>query len=186
MYGAIGTSAEITLLATQFLPAQVALATQHGLNAQIYASEVLGLAFAFGNESGNTAFSTAFGPTSPGLPDSSVGDSKFAAVAANVIFGSASTANLVNVMENWVANWKAFYGSNGIPGILNASSDQVDLAARGAAWGDAVGVALANDLGPLKAQATNFLMDAAQGIASYSASLIGQPAHHPFQGELLT
>ena len=41
-----------------------------------------------------------------------------------------------------------------------------------------------NDLGPLKAQATNFLMDAAEGIANYSMSLVGQPAHHPFQGEI--
>lgn len=63
---------------------------------------------------------------------------------------------------------------------------QVDLAARGAAWGDAVGIALDNDLGPLKLQAANFLMDAAQGIADYSTSLVGQPLHHPFQGEVLT
>ena len=50
MYGAVGTSAEITLLASQFLPAQVALAIQNGLNPLVYASEALGLAFAFGNE----------------------------------------------------------------------------------------------------------------------------------------
>jgi hypothetical protein len=84
------------------------------------------------------------------------------------------------------ANWKALYSSNGLPGTSNANPDQIDLALRGVAWGDAVGVALANDLGPLKAQATNFLMDAAQGIPSYGASLVGQPVHHPFQGELLT
>jgi hypothetical protein len=32
-------------------------------------------------------------------------------------------------------------------------------------WGDAVGLGLAKDYGPLKAQATNFLMDSAEGIA---------------------
>ena len=42
MYGAVGTSAEITLLATQFLPPQVAVATQLGLNTQVYACEALG------------------------------------------------------------------------------------------------------------------------------------------------
>jgi hypothetical protein len=63
-------------------------------------------------------------------------------------------------------------------------SDQIDLAARGAAWGDAVGVALANHLGPLYGQATNFLEDAAQGTAVYSASLASQPTHSPFQGEV--
>jgi hypothetical protein len=87
-------------------------------------------------------------------------------------------------MEGYVANWKAFYGSNGLPGTTNPSADQIDLAARGAAWGDAVGFALADNFGPLKAQATNFLMDAAEGIANYSMSLVGQPAHHPFQGEV--
>jgi len=34
---------------------------------------------------------------------------------------------------------------------------------------------LANDLGPLSGQAANFLEDAAQGTAVYSASLSSQP-----------
>jgi hypothetical protein len=54
------------------------------------------------------------------------------------------------------------------------------LAAR--PWGDAVGVALANNLGPLNAQAINFLEDAAQGTAIYLAALSSQPNHAPFQG----
>jgi hypothetical protein len=178
MYGAVGTSAEITLLTTQFLPPQAAFATQHGLNPQVYASEALGLAFAFGNETGSTAFASAFGPSNPAMPDSTAGDLAFAAAAATAIFGAASTANLVKAMDTWVADWKAFYSSNAIPGI----SAQFDLAARGTAWGDAVGVALANNLGPLSGQATNFLADAAQGTAVYSASLASQPTHAPFQG----
>jgi hypothetical protein len=52
----------------------------------------------------------------------------------------------------------------------------------GAAWGDAVGIALANNLGPLVGQTTNFLEDAAQGTAIYSASLASQPNPTPFQG----
>jgi hypothetical protein len=43
-----------------------------------------------------------------------------------------------------------------------------------------VGVALANNLGPLNGQVINFLEDAAQGTAVYGASLVGQPAAHPF------
>ena len=184
MYGAVGTSAETTLLATQFLPPQVAVATQLGLNSQVYACEALGLALAFGNETGGTAFADAFGPSNSTMPNSTAGDLAFATAAATAIFGSASTINLINVMDAWVTNWKAFYTSNGLPGIANATAAQIDLAARGAAWGDAVGVGLADNLGPLKALATNFLMDAAEGIASYSMSLVGQPAHHPFQGEI--
>ena len=52
------------------------------------------------------------------------------------------------------------------------STAQIDLAARGAAWGDAVGVALANDLGPLKGEGINFFLDAAQG----AVQLIGVAA----------
>jgi hypothetical protein len=177
MYGTVGTSAEVTLLATQFLPAQVASATSHGFNPLVYASEALGLAFAFGNEAGSTGFATAFGPSHAGMPSSTAGDAAFAAAASAAIFGAASTPNLVNALDNFVTNWKAFYTSHGIPGIVNATAAQVDLAARGAAWGDAVGVALDNNLGPLKGQATNFLDDAAQGTAVYSASLASQPNH---------
>ena len=179
MYGAVGTSAEVTLLATQFLPPQVAFAAQHGFNAQVYASEALGLALAFRNETGSTGFADAFGPLNPTMPNSTAGDLAFATTAARAIFGPSSTANLVNVMDTWVTNWKAFYTNNGIPGISNPSAAQVDLAARGAAWGDAVGTALANDLGPLGDQAINFLEAAAHGIAIYSASLTSQPQGSP-------
>jgi phospholipase/lecithinase/hemolysin len=186
MYGLVGSAAEVDFLTNGFLPAQVANAVQNGFNPLVYATEALGLAFSFGNETGSIAFGITFGPSNAAMPNSTGGDGAFAAAASLAIFGSASTANLVNAIQAFVANWKAFYSSNGLPGLSNATADQIDLAARGAAWGDAVGVALANDLGPLKAQATNFLMDAAQGIATYSASLVGQPAHHLFQGELIT
>lgn len=182
MYSAAGTSAEVTLLTTQVLPPQVALATQNGLNPQVYASETLGLTFAFGNETGSTSFAVAFGPSNPAMPNSTAGDTAFAAAAATAIFASASTPNITNAVETWVANWKAFYTSNGIPGIASPSSDQIDLAARGTTWGDTVGTALNNHLGPLIGQVTNFLENAAQGTAIYSTSLVNQPTHAPFQG----
>ena len=185
MYGAVGTSAEVTALATQFLPAQVENATKYGFNPLVYATEALGLVFAFNNETGSTAFATGYGPSNATMPNSTAGDLAFAAAASNGIFGAASTSTLVNAINNYVSNWKAFYSNNGIPGISNRSADQVDLAARGAAWGDAVGLGLANNLGSLQAQATEFLMDAAQGNAMYSELLVGQPHHSPFQGEIL-
>jgi len=83
-------------------------------------------------------------------------------------------------MQTFVSNWKAFYTPNGIPGNATPTADQIDLAARGAAWGDMTGIALANNLGPLSGQVINFLDDAAQGTAIYGASLVGQPAHQPF------
>jgi len=45
-----------------------------------------------------------------------------------------------------------------------------------------VGVALANNLGPLNGQTVNFLEDAAQGAAVYGTSLASQPNHAAFQG----
>ena len=186
MYGAVGTSAEVTLLATQFLPGQVATAIANGFNPQVYASEALGLAFAFGNETGGMAFANSFGPSNVAMPNTTAGDLAFAAAASVAVFGSASTANLVNVLDGFVANWKSFYTSNGVPGLSHVSATQIDLAARGAAWGDAVGVALANNLGPLSGQTTNFLEDAAQGTATYSAGLASQPNHAPFQGSTVS
>jgi hypothetical protein len=79
MYGAVGTSDEITKLVTQFLPPQVSNALQNNLNPQVYACEALGLAFAFANETGGTGFATAFGPSAQGLPATPAGDAAFAA-----------------------------------------------------------------------------------------------------------
>ena len=187
MYGAVGTSAEVTNLVTQFLPAQVNVAMQYGFNPTVYASEAMGLAFAFQDENGGTGFANNYGPSNGMMPNTAGGDAAFAAAASNAVFGTASTPNLIDAIAHWTANWKAFYSSHGIPGISNASAEQIDLAARGAAWGDAVGTALTDPVGAvLHSQVTNFLEDAAQGTAMYSASLVGQPAHAPFQGEMST
>jgi hypothetical protein len=175
MYGAAGTSDEIIQLVAQFLPGQAEHAINSGLDPLVYASEALGLAFAFSNENGSTAFAANFGPTNSTMPNTVAGDAVFAQAAANTIFGSASTNNLANAIDGWVSNWKAFYSVHGVPGISDASAAQIDLAARGAAWGDAVGVALANNLGPLKGEVINFFLAAAEGTVLNLASLIGQP-----------
>ena len=185
MYGAMGTSTEVTALATQFLPPQVANALSHGFNPQVYASEALGLVFAFNNENGSTGFANNFGPSHAGTPNTVAGDAAFTTAASTAIFGTGATATLVNAIQNYEANWKAFYTANGIPGFAQPTADQVDLAARGAAWGDAVGLALANNLGPIPGQVTNFLIDAAQGTAVYSTSLASQPIAVPFTIQLV-
>jgi hypothetical protein len=186
MYAAVGSSDEITKLVTTFLPAQVENAINNGLNPQVYACEVLGLAFAAANENGGTAFATFFGPSNPSMPNTVAGDAAFASSASNTIFGSAATANTPGAIAGFVDVWKAFYTSSGIPGIAHPTADQIDLVARGAAWGDAVGVALANNLGPLPGQVINFLEDAAQnsghGEVMYGASLASQRTAAPFEG----
>jgi hypothetical protein len=104
MYGMTGSSNEITSLATQFLPPQIANANHFGFNPQVYASEALGLLFAFGNETGSTAFADNSGPSHPGTPNSVDGDNAFSVLAATTIFGSASRPNLVNAIEGYVTN----------------------------------------------------------------------------------
>ena len=116
MYGAVGTSGEVTMLATQFLPPQVANALKYGFNPQVYATEALGLVFAFNDENGSSAFAGNFGPSHAGMSNSAAGDAAFAAAASTAIFGSASTTTLVNAIQTYVSNWKAFYSSYGIPG----------------------------------------------------------------------
>ena len=147
---------------------------------------MLGLAFAAANENGGTAFATFFGPSNPSMPNTVAGDAAFASSASNTIFGSAATANTPGAIAGFVDVWKAFYTSSGIPGIAHPTADQIDLVARGAAWGDAVGVALANNLGPLPGQVINFLEDAAQnsghGEVMYGASLASQRTAAPFEG----
>jgi hypothetical protein len=181
----VESAAEITSLVTNFLPAQVQNAMVNGYNPQIYACEALGLVFAFGNETGSTAFANNYGPSNAAMPNTTAGDAAFAAAAASLIFGSAETAYTVPAIEQWVANWEAFYTAHGIAvgGVSsNPTAQQIDLAARGAAWGDAIGLALFDNLGPFPGQVTNFLEDAAQGTAIYSASLLSQPTAAPFQG----
>jgi hypothetical protein len=174
MYGAVGSAAEVAKLANEFLPGQVVNAVGTGLNPLAYVAQALGLAFAFSNENGATTFANNFGPSNSAMPNTTAGDAAFAAAAASSIFGTASTANLVNAIDGYVTNWKSFYTSNGVVGIADATPAQIDLAARGAAWGDAVGLALANGVGPLQGQVVNFLDDAAAGSATYSASLSNQ------------
>jgi hypothetical protein len=174
MYNAVGSSSEVDLLTNTFLPPQIQNALAHGYNPLVYATETLGLALAFGNETGNTKFADTFG---------SVPDASYGTVAANAIFSAAATPNLANAIDQYLNNWKTFYSANGVLGDFNPST--IELAAKGAAWGDAVGVALDNNLGTLKAGTMNFLMDAAENIALYSQPLSSQPLHHPFQGEPL-
>jgi hypothetical protein len=78
-------------------------------------------------------------------------------------------------MKTFVSNWAAFYTSVGIPGNATPTAAQIDLAARGAAWGDVVGVALANNIGALNGQVINFR---ARGRRLW-ASLVDQPPAHP-------
>ncbi len=182
MYGVTGTSAEITSLVTNFLPGQLAYASQAGLDPVVFACLETALVFAFSNETGATTFANNYGPSNAAMPATAAGDAAFAAAATNAIFGSAQTANTAPAILGYVTWLEGFFTANGIVGVQNPTADQIDLAARAGAWGEGVAIALENNLGALPGQVTNFLEDAAQGTAIYSASLSSQPTAAPFQG----
>ena len=97
-------------------------------------------------------------------------------------FSARTTVNLVSVLQELRFQLGGVLTADGYSWSIDSTAAQLDLRPAGAAWGDMVGVALAINLGPLNGQTVNFLEDAAQGTAVYGASLIGQPAHQPFQG----
>jgi hypothetical protein len=186
MYGSVGSSTEITTLTTQFLPSQIAYAMQSGFDPQVFACQQLGLVFAFGNESGSTAFADHFGPSNTAMPATAAGDAAFATAAANAVFGSAQTANTASAILGYVTFLEGFFATHGIVGVQNPTAAQIDLAARAGAWGDAVAIALGDNLGPLAGQTINFLKDAAHGTAVYSAPLSSQPNAAAFLGTAST
>ena len=168
------------------LPVQVATAIQNGSNPVIAASEALGLQFAFADENGGTGFANIYGPSNAAMPATTAGDTAFAAAAASTVFGSSAAANGAGKYSGYVTSFEAFYTANGISGITNPSAEQIDLAARGAAWGEAIGTALVNKPWPLRWRDGELPRGRRQGTAIYSASLSSQPTAASFQGGVVT
>jgi hypothetical protein len=125
MLGATPSIAELTNLTQVFLPPQIQLASLNNFNPTVFAAEALGKGLA--SLPGFAAF-TALGPT------------QFAQ-AVSIATGDNAAAIL-----NFVNNWIAFYTK--FPVALQGLT--ITQASYGAAFGDAVGVALLNPtpLGP--------------------------------------
>jgi hypothetical protein len=170
MFGVTDNTTELTKLATQFLPAQVANAVANGFNPTVYAAEALGLAVAGGNGTSN-AFATDFG---------SLPVSQFASEVASL------TGINSGAIQGFVQNWINFYTAN--PSATFGLS--VTLASYGAAFGDAVGAALLNPtvngtLALLVSEEQNALIDNAEGRYQPGIALSAEPSHIPLQGEAL-
>jgi hypothetical protein len=163
MFGVTDTVAELTKLSTQFLPPQVHNALVNGYNPTVYAAEALGLALAGGNGTSN-AFATNFG---------SLSESQFALAVA-------SLTNLnTQAIQGWVNNWTTFYTAHPPAGGLS-----VQLAAYGAAFGDAVGTALINSFGAhVQDEVSNALIDNAEGSYVVGVEISALPRHQELQGE---
>jgi hypothetical protein len=168
MFGVTDNVSELAKLATQFLPPQVTHAVADGFNPTVYAAEVCGLALAGGNGTSN-AFAADF---------SSLSVSQFASEVASLT-GVNSTA-----IQGFAQNWENFYTAN--PSATFGLS--VTLASYGAAFGDAVGVALLNpsvngSLALLDSEVQNALIDNAEGLYQVGIPLSEEQPHNPLQGE---
>jgi hypothetical protein len=159
------TSGTLTYLATQFLPAQIAVAEAHGLNPTVYAAEALGLAMA-----GNQFFNANYGPGFPSF-------------ATLVGFDTGVSAAAIS---GWFNNWEAFYAGAGANAHAGLTLDQ---AAAGATFGDAVGAGLLTSNpqdarwdANLWGRVANTLINTAEGITGEPQD--GYYFHRPLQGEL--
>jgi hypothetical protein len=180
MAGATPSIEELSNISTNFLPAQVAHAVKFGFNPTVYAAETVGLALA-----GGASFNANF----VGL-----GTSEFVAAVAN------NTGVNTGAIGTWLANWTAFYTAN--PDATFGLT--IAQAARGATFGDAVGVALLNPtsanlqtvfsttFGPnspqfepntVKGVIANALIDIAEGSYKAGVPLGSLPPHLLLEGE---
>jgi hypothetical protein len=158
MDGVTPTSAALTA-STAAMATYVNYAATHPVIPIVYEAEAFGLAYG----EASATFAANFGPSNAALPNTVAGDNAFAIAAVNAIFGAAATTNLSNQMIQWVHNWTAFYTANPAASGFGsaATAAQIDLAARAAAFGDGLGVAI-DPVGIIQSQVINFLNQAAE------------------------
>jgi hypothetical protein len=180
MAGVTPSIAELTNISTNFLPTQVDNAVKSGLNPTVYATEAVGLALA-----GGASFNANF---------VSLSTSDFVTAVAN------NTGVNTGAIANFLANWTAFYTAN--PDATFGLT--IAQAARGATFGDSVGVALLNPtsanlqtvfsttFGPnapqfepntIKGLVANALILNAEGLYQAGVPLGTLPPHLTLEGE---
>jgi hypothetical protein len=163
MLGITPSVTELTKLTRGFLPGQVQDAVTNNFNPTVFAAEALGKGLA-----DQTAFQT------------------FTSLSVSEFAKTVSTATGVNAsaIQGFVQNWVTFYTAH--PDALQDLT--ITQASYGAAFGDAVGVALLNPtvnatLALLVSEEQNALIDNAEGLYQVGIPLIEEPPHLPLQGE---
>jgi aryl-phospho-beta-D-glucosidase BglC (GH1 family) len=131
-YGAAPSATELNIL-VGFTTSQYAYGQQIGVaDPVVYAYQALGAALA----STGTHFQSTFGPSNPAYPASTAGDAKFAADAYTSVFGHPGSPAQVQVFVNQVHFFEGLYTAAGVYG----SASNIDLLARGAAYGQMLGL----------------------------------------------
>jgi hypothetical protein len=154
MYGVSPSSTELTHL-VQFDSAQYLYG--HNIGVQdplVYVYQTLGQALAEGSDTGSTAFKSSWGPAAI------ASDATFAAQAYVNVFGSQGSAAQIQVFVNQINYFKSIYTASG---DFGADSGRIDLLARGAVYGQMLGVE--NESNP----ATTHSMHAVAGSSADAA-----------------
>lgn len=132
-YGAVPSPTEINVL-NQFTTMQYAYGQQIGvLDPTLYAYQALGVALA----STAAQFQSNFGPFNPTYPVSAAGDLQFATDAYASLFGHAANAAVVQQFVDQLNYFENLYAAAGVFG----SGSNIDLLARGAIYGQMIGIA---------------------------------------------
>ena len=123
----------------QFTQAQFAYGQQIGVqDAAVYAFEALGVALASGGQ-----FQNKFGPSNSMYPGSAAGDAQFVTDAYTSVFGHTGTAAQVQHFIDQLNFVETLYTAAGIFG----SASNIDLLARGAIYGQMLGIEHEGGLG---------------------------------------
>jgi hypothetical protein len=131
-YGAVPSATEVNVL-VQFTTMQYAYGQQIGvLDPALYAYQSLGVALA----STAPQFQNIFGPLNPTYPASPVGDAQFATDAYASVFGHPGTSAQIQVFVSQLSFFENLYTAAGVFGNAN----NIDLLARGAIYGQMLGV----------------------------------------------
>jgi hypothetical protein len=132
-YGSAPSAGELNVL-VQFVNAQYVYGQQIGvMDPAVYAYQSLGVALA----STATQFQNTFGPSNPTYPASPAGDTQFATDAYASVFGHPAGPAQIQQFVAQLNFFETLYTSAGGFG----SPTKIDLLARGAVYGQMLGIA---------------------------------------------
>jgi hypothetical protein len=159
MYGVAPSSAELFTLkqfdALQSLYGQAV----HVQDPTVYVYQALGEALADGSDTGATTFKTTWGPAA--IPS----DATFATQAYLNVFGVQGSPAQIQVFVNQVNFFKSIYTTSG---AFGGNANEIDLQARGAVYGQMLGVKAENP--PATASAASTSID--------DSNLVGLSGQH--------
>jgi hypothetical protein len=169
MYGSAPSSTELWTL-KEFDAAQSSYAQAIGIqSAVVYMYSALGQALADRSDTGSTAFSSTWGPQTISS------DAALAAQAYDHVFGTQGTQAQVQHFIDQLSFYNTIYETSGAYGT---DANYIDLLARGAIYGQMLGVQAAD--------AAQVLTQAATQTVPTDTQLVGVSQHDMTQNEAIT